>query len=320
MRQYCTYFDRNYLTRGLALYRSLVQHEAEFRLWVLCLDDEALRILRALDLPQVLPVALSELESVDTALVQARPTRSRVEYFFTMTPCWIRYLMPEVASGEWLTYLDADLYFYGSPEPVFDELSDASVGIIAHRFPERLRHLERHGIYNVGFLAFRQDQAAEECLGRWREQCLEWCYDRVEDGRFGDQKYLDAWPTECRDVHVIEHPGAGLAPWNFSRYAISPDRAAPMVDGKPLVFYHFHALKLLNRFVYDPGLTPYGEMDRRTRRFLYGGYVRELKRTARWVRGVAGDVPLGASIRTGPGGRSLLIRSVLSRRAKFAVG
>ena len=34
-RVYCSYFDHNYLSRGVALYRSLQRHAPGARLWVL---------------------------------------------------------------------------------------------------------------------------------------------------------------------------------------------------------------------------------------------------------------------------------------------
>lgn len=38
LSHFCTYFESNYLVKGLVLYRSLVRHAAPFRPWVLCLD------------------------------------------------------------------------------------------------------------------------------------------------------------------------------------------------------------------------------------------------------------------------------------------
>ena len=53
MFYFCSYFDSNYLSKGLALYRSLVRHAVPFRLWVLCFDDLAYETLRRLALAEV---------------------------------------------------------------------------------------------------------------------------------------------------------------------------------------------------------------------------------------------------------------------------
>ncbi len=301
MRHFCTYFDSNFLVRGLTLYRSLARHAEPFALWVLCLDEATHDTLTRLNLPNLRPVALDDLEQADPELRAAKTNRSQIEYYFTLSPSWPLYLLERAQEVELITYLDADLFFYASPEPIFTELGDGSVLIIGHRFPEHLRHLEVHGVYNVGLLSFRNDPHGRACLERWREQCLEWCYDRLEEGKFADQKYLDRWPEELKGVRVLQHKGAGLAPWNWMRYNISLDGDSGRVDDDPLIFYHFHGMKLINRWLYQPSEAVYGQMPRRLRRWLYGGYLRELARTNLWIRETLPGSVLGfGSIRSRP--------------------
>jgi hypothetical protein len=295
MRHYCTYFDRNFLLRGLALYRSLEAHAAPLRLWVLCLDDFTYDALARLERANLRPVRLSELEADDPALLAVKPTRSRVEYFFTCSPSWPRYLLRRYPAIDLITYLDADLYFYASPEPIFEELGDNSILIIGHRFPEALRHKEIYGVYNVGFLSFRNDRRGLECLDWWRERCLEWCYDQPEAGRFADQKYLDDWPHRFEGVTVLQHKGANLAPWNWRNYTLSLENGQARVDGQPLIFFHFHGFKVLSARFFEPvaGVESYGVMPRCWRVWFYCGYVEALREAARWVRQVAPDTPFG---------------------------
>src|SRR4051812_11369528 len=123
-RVYCSYFDHNYLSRGLALYHSLQRHAPGSRLWVLCLSEACHRILAALDLPNILPVRLADLEAADPEVAATRSGRSAIEYYFTCTPAWMLFVLEREPGAEWVTYLDGDLFFYASPETVYDELED----------------------------------------------------------------------------------------------------------------------------------------------------------------------------------------------------
>ncbi|MCE1225287.1 MAG: glycosyltransferase [Geobacteraceae bacterium] len=257
VRYYCTYFDKNYLVRGVALLSSLNRHEKDFVVYAVCLDELTLNILHKLRLPNVIAVPLHEVEFGDAALAFAKSNRSKVEYYWTLTPSIIRYLL-ERFRLEFLTYLDADLFFYSSPDPIYMELGNASVLIHGHRFAADKQHLAIHGNYNVGLMVFRSDSDGMACLSWWRERCNEWCYARVENGKYGDQLYLDHFKQLFDNVRVLQHPGAGIAPWNHEQYRISrhPENGAVLIDGYPLIFYHFSALKFVSPdliFPVEPG-------------------------------------------------------------------
>ena len=257
---FCTYFDCNYLTRGLALYQSLRTHcRQPFVLWTLCFDDESYAILSRLALDGMRLISRADFEIDDTALAAARGNRSAVEYYWTCSPSLPLYLFRQYPSIDLITYLDADLFFFSDPQPIFDELGDRSILIVGHRYAQAHAHYtETSGIYNVGLMSFRRDAAGLECLHWWRERCNEWCYARFEDGKYGDQKYLDDWPERFTGVVVLQHPGAGLAPWNIERYHL--ENAADdgiLVDGVPLIFFHFHALKVISTQTVVPTIGGY---------------------------------------------------------------
>jgi SAM-dependent methyltransferase len=243
--EFCTLFDSRYLARGLVTIRSLRRVRPDARIRVLCIDDETKQHLDRLDEPGVVPIGMSELEQHDPELASVKAGRTRGEYCWTATPALCRFLFEREPELEEVTYLDADLFFFADPQPLFDELADGSVLIVPHRYAPLWAEQEvAHGIYNVEWLTFRRDDRGLAVLDWWRERCIEWCYARVEDGKFGDQKYLDDWPERFEGVHVLRHPGGGLAPWNLPRHRLANDAGSITVDGEPLVFFHAHSLAL----------------------------------------------------------------------------
>lgn len=240
------------------------------------MDQACHDVLSQLGLSDVHLIALEDFERGDEKLLSAKQNRTSIEYYFTCTPSLLLFILNNYPEVDIITYLDADLFFFADPTPIYDEIANHSIAIIEHRFPPSLRDREQYGIYNVGWLSFRRDEHAFACLRWWRERCIEWCYDRYEDGRFADQKYLDDWPERFRQVVVLQHKGADLAPWNWMNYHIFIQGESATVDDQPLIFYHFHRLKMLNWWLHDLGLD-YGTMPSVLRRWLYAPYIRALK-------------------------------------------
>jgi hypothetical protein len=123
--------------------------------------------------------------------------------------------------------------------------------VTPHRFRPYLRHYAANGIYNVQFMTSRRDERGLTALEWWHDRCLEWCYLRLEEGKFADQKYLDDWPERFEGVHVLRRPGGGLASWNLDGVARRDENGSVTVDGEPLVFFHFHRVRMRGDGGYD---------------------------------------------------------------------
>ena len=249
-RYFCTLFDSGYLLKGLAMIRSLARCCPGMQIYVLCMDDQTKVILERLDMPFVKGITLTEVENDE--LLKAKSDRGVAEYCWTLSSNFTWYVMQNHLEIDFITYVDADLLFYSNVQPLFDEIGDASIAIIEHRFSPRLKHREVNGRFCVEWVSFRRDEQGLACLSRWSEQCIEWCYYRLEDGKLGDQKYLDEWPDRYSSCHILMHPGAGIAPWNYAQYEFEQDsQGNTTVNGAALIFYHFHQFQLLTHGKYD---------------------------------------------------------------------
>ena len=84
-RYYYTYFDINYLVKGLALIQSLRRHENEnFRFFVICMDQITQLFIEHFHFSNVIVVNMADIESEDIQLQAAKQNRSMVEYYWSI--------------------------------------------------------------------------------------------------------------------------------------------------------------------------------------------------------------------------------------------
>ena len=246
MYNFCTLFDTHYFTRGLALYYSLEKYCPDFHIYIFAFDQKANDLLREMKLNKVTIISLEEFE--DDGLLKIKPSRSIAEYCWTCTSSTILYVLKKY-EVESCTYLDADLFFYSSPKPIFDEMGNKSILITEHRYSPQYNKQLKSGKYCVQFITFRNNDKGLTALRWWRARCIEWCYARYEDGKFGDQLYLEDWTERFNGVCVLQHLGGGLAAWNIQQYVFEKTNDKVMgteiSTGKKFeaIFYHFHYLK-----------------------------------------------------------------------------
>lgn len=264
LQHFCTLFNSAYLSRGLALYRSLVKHSPHFHLYVFAFDEACFDILTALQLSHMTVIPLSALESHTPALEAVKPDRTLGEYCWTCTPSTIRYCL-DVLDLPSVCYCDADIYFWRDPAELLAEVKEGSVLLTEHRYTPTYDKTREAGKYCVQFMWFKRNDSGMKALQWWQQACIEWCYDRIEPGRFGDQKYLDDWTTRFEGVVVLQQLGGGVAPWNIQQYTVVAQSGSGLVLKElttsvtfDLVFYHFHALRFVNHQILLGGyqLTP----------------------------------------------------------------
>lgn len=234
MEHYVTLFDSFFLPQGLALHASMQRHAGDYRLWVLCVDDTARDVLAGLALPNVSLLKLSALET--PALLRVKADRSRAEYCWTLTPFAPRFVFEADASVSRVTYVDADLWLCKNPRPIFAEFerAGAQVLITDHGYAPEYDQAHLSGQFCVQFMTFTR-RGGEPVRQWWEDRCIEWCYARFEQGKYGDQRYLDDWPTRFEGiVHVLTQQQFTQAPWNATRFPCSQ-----------AITYHFQSLRIL---------------------------------------------------------------------------
>lgn len=281
---FCTLFDSHYLDKGIVLYQSLERCSDDFSLYIFCFDQKSYDVLSSLNYKHAILIHHNQFETQE--LLQIKERRSKAEYCWTCTPIVIEYVLSNY-NVDSCTYIDSDLYFFSDPKVLFCEMDavNADVTIVEHRFKKNKygRKLEkRNGKYCVEFNYFRQTDQARKVLTHWKEQCLEWCYDIPEENRMGDQKYLNTWTRDYLGVHVLEHFGGGVAPWNLEQYLLvdmkSPEIRMCTKDKQPfsLIFYHFQNIRFINnRYVNIKSQT----QNRKLKYSIYIPYLSQIMST-----------------------------------------
>lgn len=239
------------------------RHIKRYNLWILCVDDEVHQVLQLLALPNVRLLQLSQFETAD--LLRVKSERAKGEYCWTLTPFAPRFVFESDSNVDCVTYIDADLWFRKDPAKIFQELDTAgkSVLITDHGYAPENDQSATSGQYCVQFMVFKR-HGGEVVRQWWEDRCIEWCYARAEDGKFGDQKYLETWPDIFKDqVHVLQNPEWALAPWNVTRFPYGNS-----------VFFHFHGLRIVDKNNINIGAY---NLPKVVLKYIYGPYLEDIR-------------------------------------------
>lgn len=275
MRHFATVFDKKYLFQGLALYESLRKFSKGSLLHVLCLDDETHSILSTLALSGMMPVSMSEVLSPE--LVSHRDRTTYAQFCWSCQPIICEYVLDDIHVNE-VTYVEADSLFFSSPEPLFSEMDSNSVTVSPHLYHPKFDKSETSGLYCTQFNCFKSDRNGRSVLLAWKNLCYQ--YSKEQLFEYPGQKGMDGWPSQYVGVHILKHIGAGVAPWNISKYKFSADQDGKKVDGVPIIFFHFHSYARSIGGDHYLGAYP---IRKKVIRGVYAEYVRCLRQAKKTV-------------------------------------
>jgi hypothetical protein len=176
-----------------------------------------------------------------------------------------------------------------------------NVLITEHRFSTlpRIYELKRGGRFCVQFITFLNESSSMEVLEWWRQQCIDWCFARYEDGKFGDQKYLEEWPSCYSNIHILQHQGGGIAPWNLTQYSFNNrgDNITGYVRKTraffEVVFFHFQYVKFLPDGINDIG---WYFISSSVRKIFYLPYLKEIRKTENILKDLNSNFKTGFTV------------------------
>lgn len=294
MMVFCTLFNSGYIDKGLVMFDSLRNVSDNFKLYIVAFDDTCYTILKEISDEHLIPISLNEFE--DERLLNAKTNRTEQEYCWTCSCHAIKYVL-EKYHEDVCTYIDADMFFYSDPQVLFNEIeaNQCDVSIIEHRLVdcmENSRVLKLSGRFCVEFNTFYATENGMRILEWWCDRCIELCTATPDGIHFGDQKYLDDWEERFDGVHVLQHLGAGVAPWNIARYKFGgvEDEKIYLYHKQskklvPLVFYHFQAMKYLENGMVDIGVNMYpGYAEPELCDILYQPYLSMVEEKRIWLK------------------------------------
>ena len=126
MLNFCSYSDKNYLSKFLVLRDSLINLNCNVIFYVLPLDDFSYNFLKNKNFKNVILCNLNQLEKKFPDLNKIKNTRSNIEYYFTLSP-YLPIFLQEKFNLEKLSYIDVDSFFFKNPEFFYKSLDVYSI-------------------------------------------------------------------------------------------------------------------------------------------------------------------------------------------------
>ena len=267
MYHYCLITDKNYINSTICLINRILSKNIH----VLCLDDFTENFFDK-NFKDLSIFKLNDIEQKYN-LFEIKRNRNKRSYVFTLKSFFLDYVREFINENEYLIYLDSDLFFFSKNEVFEKNLTKSAVHISPHNFDQKNHNIQIYGKYNAGVVVFKKNSEGKKVLDWWKNRCFENCSLKVSNEIYSDQKYLNSFSKISNDVSIFKHPGINLAPWNLNSYKYKKIENQLLVDGNPLILFHFHSFKKVILSFYVLGIKDYFLDFNDVTKFIYSEYA-----------------------------------------------
>ncbi len=233
---FCCVADSQYVPFFFSLLQNLKKvHSGPLEIHFLAVDPLAESLVRA-ELGNDPSVHFYTLETVwepdELARILARPVSLRA----LSSKARLFLKAREKSSAEALFLLDLDMYFFRSPAHLNQAFGDSHT-LLFPQWSDRFTWARLHGVFNSGMVGARR--GSEALLSWWSKACWISCELDVENGRFGDQAFIDHALCQFKGVTVYHGHDEDVAPWNSETLGVRWESTSLVLqDGKPVGSYH----------------------------------------------------------------------------------
>jgi hypothetical protein len=258
MINFCSYFDKNYLSRFLVLKDSIDEFKINYNYFVLALDNFVEEFFQKKKLKNIQLISLKDLEHQYKDLIIAKNNRDLIEYYFTLSPFLPIYIFEKFKSIN-LIYVDSDFFFYKDPIQFSNQNLNSSITLIKQNANLK------YGIFNVGLIQYNFNFfETYQILKIWSQECVNSCADipDLKNNVYADQKYLDKWTYELKNIKILPPECTVLSPWDSNQVIEK--------NINNMIAFHFHGFSYKNNFFYS-GFSNYNK--RLSKKILNNIYI-----------------------------------------------
>jgi len=285
---FITYFTKEFLIQGTVAIESFIKFHQDSSGFIICLDKTSVDYLRRKKYGKKIKIyELKELPSINRMYKKFLLTRTFAESIISIKPILINEFIKQIPANDSIVYFDADMFFFDSLSRVKSVIKNGELVLSEHLFPKSMEGSQIYGIYNGGFVIFKNSKKSIAVLQIWKKLCIEWCELSLYQNKFADQKYLEQF-VFFDGVKVIRDPGINNGQYYFREHReirFYKSENLFFLDNFTLICFHFHGIAIHKNFI-STGFNRYG-LIRKPLTVLfrvYLPYMRSIKREIIYVK------------------------------------